>query len=307
MTDYRNPQKGQWKPHAEYSPDSSLWIRLDAWTLTAQAAWGRGNIVTEYAGDSFTFLAPKEFIESTSHEWADYESIMGRLAHKAAELEKGATEVGQGLSSGTELLKELVTMDHKSIKTALEKSAGGMTVINQRYDAPLYYKGSERRKFDLIFYLVEEGNPANDVVAPVRALQSLSSPAKDGMLYGIVPPRIFSIATEPDSDFIYIEYAALKSVQPTWRGPYIGGFPSSCELLLSFEDMTPLFEDSFGKNYVNVRAINVPGVPASAQAASNKVISTAKKAGQKYTGPIGPLNAELQEMSDNIGGPSGRK
>jgi len=280
MTDYKNPQKGQWKPHSEFTENASLWIRLDVYELTKQAAWGRGNIVTERTGDTFTFLAPKEFIESTVHDWADYESMMGRLAQKAAELEKGGKEIGQIVSSGSDVAKLLASniftagadVGAKVAQNAALKGADtNMSVINQRYDAPLYYKGSDRRKFDLIFYLVEEGDACSDVVVPVRMLQALSSPVKDGVLYGILPPHIFSINSEPDADFLFVEYAALKAVQPTWRGPYIGGYPSSCELTLSFEDMTPLFHDSFGSSFVTVRAVNIPAVPEIAKGATAKL------------------------------------
>lgn len=308
MTDYKNPKGGLWKPHGGYNPEGSLWIRMDAWTLTQQAAWGRGPIVAEYAGDSFTFLAPKEFIESTAHEWADYESLMGRLAQKAGELEKEGRTTGQTFLAGAAAAKEIfTTMDvtSEAMKAAVAKAGGEITVFNQRYDAPLYYKGSSRRKFDLIFYLVEEGDPEEDVVEPVRRLQSLSSPKKQGMLYGIEPPRIFEIQSEPDNDFLYIEYAALKSVQPTWRGPYIGGWPSSCELQLSFEDMTPLFEDSFGASYVNVRAVGPPVPPTAKGAAIAAATSLAPRVGN-YTGEVTKYNKIEQNLVANLDGPSSR-
>ena len=39
-----------------------------------------------------------------------------------------------------------------------------------------------------------------------------------------------------------MEYAAITSIQPTWKEPYRFGIPIVCELTISFTDMSPLFK-----------------------------------------------------------------
>jgi len=66
-----------------------------------------------------------------------------------------------------------------------------------------------------------------------------SSPESTSSI-GINLPYIFDISTSPAS-FIKSSYTALTAVQPTYKGPYIDGYPSMCDLSLSFTDLSPLF------------------------------------------------------------------
>jgi hypothetical protein len=36
----------------------------------------------------------------------------------------------------------------------------------------------------------------------------------------------------------------ITAIQPTYRGPYRDGYPSICELTLSFKDLDPLYHES---------------------------------------------------------------
>ena len=292
--EYQRPSKSG-KHKVQNSPgfmQNALWIRIKALIISGQSAMGRQPASYTNEGTSFLFLAPKEFIESTAHEWADYESLVGRMAQKFAEFRKYGGELtgtARTLVSGA-----LSAATSFNWQAAYNSAVGGLSQIqvsNYRIDAPLYYKGSERRKFDFVFQLVEEGNPQSDIVEPVRKLQQLSSPTSQGALFDISPPCIFTLETVPSS-FLRIERSVLVSVQPTWKGPFMKGYPSSCELVLSFVDMMPLFDSSF-TGLVNVGQIGeqfaeeVEGLMTPKQIMEKRMDEYYKETPlQKGTGPL---------------------
>lgn len=301
--DFINPKSSRWKPHGDYNK-KALWIKMEARKLTGQSSYGRGNIKTDALGYTWQFLAPKEFIESTVHEWVDYDSLLGRGAQVIAELEKGGREIGGALAAvGTGSQAAFNALKEKFVKGKLEiadlpaalqtlkteagKAALEIQVFNYRVDAPLHYKSSERRKFDFVFNLAEEGNPLNDIVIPVRTLQRLSAPVRTDDFYGILPPAVFDIYSYPDASFIRLKFAALKSVQPTWKGPYIDGSPTSCELTLSFEDMTPLFDSSFSQNPVKITqtgVMSMPDIKSLTEPYNQSISEIEKKLGPRMSG-----------------------
>jgi hypothetical protein len=126
-----------------------------------------------------------------------------------------------------------------------------------RVDAPLNYKSSNRRQFEFMLNLVAIKNRFKEVVEPVRFLQYLSSPqatsiektSEEGKMTSmgntaIKPPWLFRITTVPEGT-LFIKLAALTTVQPTFKGPWIAGVPTYCELRLSFMEYMPLFDKTF--------------------------------------------------------------
>lgn len=214
---------------------------------------------------SLHFLASNELTESTQHEWQAYESIGSRVAEKAGELKRMKKELEgssgttiNGLEDAPKIIGGITSQMAGSGTNALAwgRMLSAADVDFSRVDAPLVYKNSNRREFQFTFNLVATDSPEdcyNDVVYPVKLLQYLSSPSlgEDNFLARntisqIYPPNVFSVYTEPDNiDFINLTYAALTNIQPTFRGPYLGGYPTSCELQLTFQDDMPLYDDTF--------------------------------------------------------------
>ena len=62
-------------------------------------------------------------------------------------------------------------------------------------------------------------------------------------------PYMWEIKTLP-IDFINYPTCALTGVQPTWNSPYINGYPSSCNLQLTFVDLSPLYAGTIKKGTV---------------------------------------------------------
>ena len=111
-----------------------------------------------------------------------------------------------------------------------------------------------------------------DVVEPVRFLQYLSSPAAATTVMAgektslgntlIKPPflfRIYSDTSDEDivNNLVYMECAALTNIQPTFKGPWVGGFPTSCELRLTFLEYSPLFDEAFNVGNIGNQVITV--------------------------------------------------
>lgn len=245
---------------------SHVWIRLTAKPIEKQAAWARadkGPITAGAKRFEINFLAPNEIQEIVSHEWGPYESVASKIAEKAASLGRFEYEF-KNLQNQWKKYKERADKNRSLTGQTVSKIvqapmdtlhqlavAGSQADIRQqRIDTALVYKNSERRKYDFVFYLADIGvNLYDEVIYPVKLLQYLSSPSKDNdrgnaSLADIKAPFFFELSTWP-KDYIRVKYAACTLVQPTWKGPYIKGLPSSCELHLSFVEIEPLWDSMF--------------------------------------------------------------
>jgi len=231
--------------------ESSLAIILD------KARWFR-----------FKFLCQQELMETISHDWQPYESVASmvqglyaRLFHSYPEQLRGFVgETGWNtkLNEATKKIGDAVVGAwNEPLKALNNVGVWGRTaskrgyVANYRADVPLQYKGSERRSFELIFNLINTVNGKNheNVVLPVKLLEMLSSPSyniqPDALANAdIVLPYAFTLRTRPGS-LLTVDMAVLKQVQPTWRGPWIDGYPSRCEVRLSFQEYRPLEQKVF--------------------------------------------------------------
>lgn len=235
-------------------------IVLEARTIVSQSqnARGPGESVTTGANIAiFRFIAPNEITETVSHTWESYESLASKIAEKYAAAAKGLEQI-LGVKEGI-LSKFNVGMASNwtdELKTMAIAAQQG-NVEQQRVDMPLVYKDSEKRRYELTFQLVCYVDALKEIVAPVKALETLScaSLPSGPSITGITPPCIFTITTEPQSGLIYVKNAALLTVQPTYRGPFYNGLPSSCELHLTLQEIDPLWDTVFvseGKSKVLV-------------------------------------------------------
>ena len=60
-------------------------------------------------------------------------------------------------------------------------------------------------------------------------------------------PYIFTIESTPLKELLYVKYAALDKVTPTYYGPYIDGCPMRATVELGFTDLEPLYRSSFAE------------------------------------------------------------
>lgn len=227
---------------------------------------------------TFKFLAPPELLEQLSHDWQPYDSVAGSISQTGTSIFNSMVEQLKGLDpsfynagnkSPAQMIKNIANRikdNANSINKSgkkqwattlntiidqIQQMTRGGDVANYRVDTPLSYKGSERRSFSLPFTLINVDKDKNheNVVFPVKLLEMLSSPsypevANQNFNSDIILPYLFEIKTTP-GDLIICDLAALKQVQPTWKGPWIDGYPSRCELRLDFTEYRPLEQKVF--------------------------------------------------------------
>jgi len=192
----------------------------------------KDSIIAPITGTPMEFVAPYNFQEDIQHSWENYDSMATNLAQKF-------TGASKKLGSAENLAKSVKNNDKSLMSTA------GGSVVTKKLDTPLTFKDSNRRQLTFLFMLADQGDPENDVFVPVRTLQQMSC-AENKKLLDFEFPNIFEVYSKP-SDLIYIEYAALTSVQPSWYGPYRNGWPTKCELTVTFKDLLPLYQQSFSR------------------------------------------------------------
>lgn len=247
----RNAQKQGYK-------NGSVWIQMKPRKIVDQFSKGAGDIATVELPETFVFLAPLALNENVVHHWEAYESVASRIAQKIRTGVKlgaeGAALTGlfgkeADLSSG---FKDVFANNGGNVGASIEKFASraygavqGSKIPKIKVDTPLYYTNSDRRQLILDFQLFHEniGIPKEEVlVKPIQKLMKYSSPDFKGGI-SIEFPYMWEVTTYP---FKFIKYTtcALTAVQPTWNSPYIKGVPSSVNLQLTFQDLSPLYRNT---------------------------------------------------------------
>lgn len=243
----------------------SVWISMKPKKILDQYSKGAGTYKTIDMNTEFLFLAPLNLNENIVHHWEAYESVASRLAQKA----RSAVKLGH---EGSALWKTVTEQFQEGkIKQLFSKSGQGEGQAIETYatkaynlapdskipkikiDTPLYYTNSDRRQLVLEFVLF------NEVAAnPLKPEEILINPIKEMMRYScpelktniqIDFPYMWEVKTIPN-DFINYPTCALIGVQPTWNSPYIDHLPSSVNLQLTFQDLSPLYSSTIEKGSV---------------------------------------------------------
>ena len=236
---------GGFFPHASFK--DALWITLQAKELSKIHTGGRGgNLTLGRTKTKFKFLAPPAIVEMHNHDWTEYASMASRMLEKIRSAETGWEQL-KAVAGGT---KNMTWDSFKTVFNAegitgkLQAVANAATRVNlpapnRKVDTPLTYSNSQRRQLQLEFQLADSQG-GRLVVQAVKLMQSYAAATTgDGVNIGF--PHIWKIQSEPEG-LILMEAAAMTSIQPTWQYPFIHGYPTRCELTVSFTDMSPLFQ-----------------------------------------------------------------
>lgn len=233
--------------------DGNVWISMKPKKILDQTTKGAGTYSTDKIPVEFLFMAPLALNESIAHHWEAYESVSSRLAQKARSLVKLANE-GKALVSITKNFNERQKAKEseapKKISSVEDFIATGYGLVpgskipKIKVDTPLYYVNSDRRQLIFEFQLFNEAKNkrATDfLLAPIQDLMKFSSPdlINEGGIQ-IEFPYMWEVKTLP-IPFINYSTCALTAVQPTWNSPYVNGYPISCNLQLTFVDLSPLY------------------------------------------------------------------
>lgn len=264
----RRPQSiAPWSVTPENPKYGSVWVNMKASKIVDQftkASDGLTKVSTPEV--QYSFLAPTMISENIVHHWGQYESIASRLAQKvrsaakiSAELRGLASIFGSNADLGDRtrnLLDQATASPAQAIESFAKQayqSTPGSTIPKIKIDTPSYYENSDRRRLVLDFKLIVERDPLNDIVEPIKNLMRKSTPDLVGDLT-IEFPYIWEVYTYPEK-FINYTTCALVAVIPSWNSPYVDGYPMSCDLQLTFEDIAPLYRESYEKG-TSIRVIN---------------------------------------------------
>ncbi len=265
-------------PHASFT--DACWVVIKAKKVNQMTALARQDYdaLSTEAGDTFKFLAPNDIQENIGHTWEEYESVTSRLANKIA----GASKLVAGVKQTANAIKKVYASEQAAVSDLMRgvaQSMSGQVVHHRKIDAGMTYTNSERRNWTLDFVLVDEGNPKSDIIDVVDLLKIYScADRREGSLINFTLPYIFEVYTEPEK-FIHLRSAALIAVQPTYKGPYRGGYPSMCELQLNFLDLAPLYAKTFKSTEVITVGSTVDAVTSVAKVGAKDTIqSVADKA-----------------------------
>ena len=252
MADFKYGQEEVKSPQGRFPHSGfrdALWIMMEPLKLESQSTAGRGGTIKidrTVKSPTFKFLAPENIAETISHDWEAYDSMQSRLMEKY----KSAMKLGEDIRAIKRIGVKKILSDISKGDSTGEKISNvignlniGTNVIKAKVDTPMAYVTSNRRQWDLTFQLAAWSSPFEEVVKPVKELMKYSSPAQGSGQIAIEFPWIFKVSTYPEG-LILVNHAALTSVQPTWKAPYRDGFPTSCELLLVFKDLSPLFRNT---------------------------------------------------------------
>lgn len=175
----------------------------------------------------WNFIAPTDIQESITHTWEEYHSFQGRAAQLRSDT---VTSVGKA----------------SQILDGPARRAGSTNPAKLKVDSPVVYTGSERLEYSFTFLLMHYTDIKNDVMTPIHELRKLGCAVIAGQAIDTIQfPAIFEITSQP-APFIHIPVAALTNVQTTYNAPYKGGLPSRAELTLTFKDVQPLYQGSWG-------------------------------------------------------------
>jgi len=305
----------------EESRSGSVWIRMRPKKILDQYSKGAdAPISTADTNVTFEFLAPLSLNENVVHHWEAYESVASRLAQKARslvkltnELKSGSNAIGNYIgaklkeveqqylsdsakdksTSSPKRAKESITVEGLAQKALA--AMPGHSIQKWKIDTPMYYANSDRRQLILEFVLFNEmrnndNHPEKQLIEPIQALMKYSSP--DLINEGGVTidfPYMFEVSTFP-VPFIDYRTCALIAVQPTWNSPYIKGYPSSCNLQLTFQDLSPLYAGTIQYGtIINVDTNSVANAKARDNAREKEVrevIPTVKRISSKVSNKV---------------------
>lgn len=218
-----------------------LWIEFTPYKIDKQTMDVRNSesyLKTLPGGLPIRLVAPMDIQENITHNWNDYENMVGRAGQLLNKYYKGAKSIG---SAGEAAIASVAGAD---VNKMLSTDITGETSAN--VSVPLVFEGSNRREYSMMFQLADKGDTKRDVFDPVQFFREKTSAEIENHIT-IKFPHIFTIKSIPNG-IINMKYAAIVAVQPNFQGPYRNGYPSRCELTLSFRDMSPLFITSWSES-----------------------------------------------------------
>ena len=249
---------------------NGLWLEVTPKkiNLSAYSVNPRVKINCTNDGPTFKLLMPDKFNLAVTHTWEAYDSITSRLAELVAKYYRVTKTIGSGFGSIVDVIKQFSGYGTWGdvVNKLGTKALTTEPIVPYRIDSPLVYKNSNNLEYNLVLDLVARNKGDTKYLADlVNDLLKLSSPGamdwNNAVNYFLLePPHLFELKTsnlgssgqQPSQPLLNLKYAAITSIQPEYKGPYIDGGPISISLTLTFSDVTPLFDSTFSESGTSV-------------------------------------------------------
>lgn len=251
----QNPSTG---PHTRWKY-SATWVLITPMKLHHQTTGNRGGgFAITNKEEPIKLLAPLTLQENISHSWTEYQSVAARILSKVAGFDDFAADaraigsVGQNWKKVLDAAKKAEGVE-KTIRSTINEMgqrAQGIAIPHNKIDNPLVYETSPHRTITMSFELASQAKKqpiGKDIYDIAEKFIYYSSPDLKPNDIEVDLPYIFEVQTIP-AGIIHYARCALTSVQPDYKAPYIGGFPMTITLTLTFEDLQPIFR-TFLKEY----------------------------------------------------------
>lgn len=260
----------------------SVWLKLIPFILEEQNSDLRnktsGLSVRQMNSSPIEFLMPNDFTETLNHEWVEHTGISGALATMMK-------SIGGSISDLSGITEGIANQNFASLLESTRQGQISKTRIDfalkyqntARRELNLQFSLADQGDtFEDVFFPVHllrmlssaSIAKSNAKISPqsqgtISTNQNFSKTAqKFNLNFGssignfvgndnlkIEWPNIFRLQTVDGdgkpNDMIYFDYAAIRSVQPQFKGPYRNGYPSQCDINITFVDLEPPFKSSF--------------------------------------------------------------
>lgn len=220
---------GQFYPnglnHNKAISKDTLWLQITPKKLDQLDPNRRINAISTSNADEDTmwFLMPMEFLFSIQHTWEELTTPASALR-----------EITSKLKTQGQVARGTVGMDG--------------VMEGNKADNPHLYSNTNRREFNIALEFSVYNDAYNDVFRPVQTLIEQSCPEISDKFTEFTFPYVFSLQTYTGDmksvDIISIESVAITTIQPSYKGPWIDGYPSYASLDIGFVDLKPLYRST---------------------------------------------------------------
>lgn len=213
----------------------TLWLSITPKNFSVDLSSRTGSGGVGRIESPMWFLMPMEWSFAIQHTWEERSNPIGEIKQIASKVKE----------------------EFELVKGVAGQSFGAKGSKN---DNPVIYQGSQRRQFNVSLEFSVYSDAKNDVYDPVQRLIEYSSPEiiKESSV-DYLRPYVFQIQTYNGQgsrvDIISGDNMAIQTIQPSYKGPWINGYPSHATLDIGLMDLSPLYRSTLRGN--RNKAVNI--------------------------------------------------
>lgn len=215
--------------------ENTLWLEIIPKKFTLNTDSATAFTATQDKNfPTYRFMFPMEWSFGLNHSWDE----RGTVAGKFRDLKNAASTQGAELGNIANVISG----------GFVEGDWGNHAVRN---DNPITYKNTDRLRYLFTLEFHTEGDNESDVYSPIEDLMALSSAAggpTGPSATEIQFPYVFGLQTRNGKGeavrLVSTKAAVINSIQPTYKGPYINGYPSHANLDITFTVVQPTYRDT---------------------------------------------------------------